>query len=93
VSYIFGPNAPGCNSEIHVDPGDSFSRAANKTNTDPMWEDVGSTSLGTETTPPVGINFALRPGSPAIGYGIKQPYLPAQSVDAGACSSSLAVCP
>jgi hypothetical protein len=38
-------------------------------------------------------NFALQPGSPAIGYGQSQPYLPASDVDAGACSSALTTCP
>lgn len=40
-----------------------------------------------------GSNFGLQPGSPAIGYGQPQPYLPASAVDAGACPSSLATCP
>jgi parallel beta-helix repeat protein len=93
ISYIFGPNAPGCNPEVYVEKGDKFDAAANRQNTDPMWEDVGSTSPGTEATQPAGANFALRPGSPAIGYGVRQPYLPAQSGDAGACSSTFAVCP
>jgi parallel beta-helix repeat protein len=40
-----------------------------------------------------GSNFALQPGSPAIGYGQTQPYLPASAVDAGACPSVLLTCP
>jgi parallel beta-helix repeat protein len=40
-----------------------------------------------------GDNFALQPGSPAIGYGQTQPYLPASAVDAGACPSTLTTCP
>jgi hypothetical protein len=55
--------------------------------------DVGTTFTGTETTPPSGANFALKPGSPAIGYGQLESYLPAQAVDVGACSSALSVCP
>jgi hypothetical protein len=38
-------------------------------------------------------NFALQPGSPAIGYGEAQPYLPPTPLDAGACSSTLSTCP
>jgi parallel beta-helix repeat protein len=38
-------------------------------------------------------NFALQPGSPAIGYGQSEPYLPASPLDAGACSSSFTTCP
>jgi parallel beta-helix repeat protein len=40
-----------------------------------------------------GNNFALEPGSPAIGYGQSQPYLPASATDAGACPSTLSTCP
>jgi hypothetical protein len=40
-----------------------------------------------------GGNFALVPGSPAVGFGQAQTYLPASSVDAGACPSALASCP
>jgi hypothetical protein len=61
--------------------------------TSPEWVDVGASSAGTETTQPVGANFALSAGSPAIGYGKTQGYLPAQSVDVGACSHALATCP
>jgi hypothetical protein len=41
----------------------------------------------------VGANFALRRGSPAIGAGLTASYLPAQSVDIGACASTLIRCP
>jgi parallel beta-helix repeat protein len=40
-----------------------------------------------------GGNFALQPGSPAIGYGQVQTYLPASAVDAGACPSTSTTCP
>jgi hypothetical protein len=76
----------GCNDEVTISKGNvSYSAAANKKSTSPMWIDVGNT--------PVGTNFALQPRSPAIGYGLTERYLPAQSVDVGACSSTLAVCP
>jgi hypothetical protein len=84
----------GCNGELAILKGNaSYSATANKKSTSPMWIDVGSTSFGTETTQPVGTNFALQSDSPAIGYGLTERYLPAQSVDVGACSSTLAVCP
>jgi hypothetical protein len=84
----------GCSGEVAILNGNaSYSATANKKSTNPMWIDVGNTSFGTETIQPVDINFALRPGSPAIGYGLTERYLPAQSVDVGACSSTLAVCP
>ena len=61
--------------------------------TNPEWVDVGTSSVGTESTPPVGSNFALAPGSKAIGAGLTEPYLPASSVDIGACASALTTCP
>ena len=38
-------------------------------------------------------NFALKPGSPAIGFGTLQPYLPCQCIDVGACPSACTTCP
>jgi hypothetical protein len=84
----------GCNGEVAIVKGNaSYGATVNKISTNPMWFDVGNTSFGTETTQPVGRNFALQPGSPAIGYGLTERYLPVQSVDVGACSSTLAMCP
>ena len=92
ITYIGGPNS-SCQGEIGIWNGDVYSATANKKSTNPMWLDVGNSRPGTESTPPGGANFALQPGSPAIGYGLTETYLPPQSADAGACSSSLAVCP
>ncbi len=66
---------------------------ANMVQTDPAWVNVGTTSQGTEDEPPVGANFALAPGSPAIGKGLRASYLNAQSVDLGACPSTVTQCP
>jgi hypothetical protein len=73
--------------------GDTYNAPPNIESTDPGWADVGTSSVGTESTPPVGTNFALAPGSAAIGAGLVETYLPAQSVDLGACASALATCP
>ena len=84
----------GCNSEVNVgNTGDTYNVPPNIERTSPGWVNVGTSSVGTETTPPVGTNFALSPGSPAIGKGLTEPYLPPSSVDLGACASSLATCP
>jgi hypothetical protein len=56
--------------------------------------DVGNESMGTETTQPSGINFALASGSPAIGIGVHESYLlPPHDEDAGACYHTLTQCP
>jgi hypothetical protein len=90
VTYVVGSS---CQDENGVFNGDTYSCAANKCATSPAWVSVGTVSTGTATTPPNGQNFALQPGSPAIGYGLTQSYLPLSSVDVGACASSLKVCP
>jgi hypothetical protein len=82
-----------CQGEINVDNGDTYSAPPNIESTTPGWVNVGTSSVGTESTPPNGVNFALAPGSKAIGAGLTEPYLPASSVDIGACSSSLTSCP
>ncbi len=66
---------------------------ANFAQTNPGWVDVGTESQGTETMQPVGANFALLPGSAAIGKGLRARYLDAQSRDLGACPSTVAQCP
>jgi hypothetical protein len=42
---------------------------------------------------PATANFALQSGSPAIGYGQLQSYLPSSAINGGACSSTLPTCP
>jgi hypothetical protein len=91
ISFIVGGTS--CQGEVLMNNGDAYSCTGNKCATDPGWVDVGKTSAGTETTPPSGANFALAAGSPAIGYGQAQSYLPAQAVDVGACSHTLTTCP
>jgi hypothetical protein len=91
ISDILG--VASCQGEVLVSNGDAYSCTSNKCKTSPGWVDVGTMSAGTETSPPGGANFALAPGSPAIGYGQMQGYLPAQAVDVGACSHTFTTCP
>jgi hypothetical protein len=92
----YGEDSP--TGEIGLWNGDTYPTnivngvPANMVNTNPLWVDVGNESTGTESTRPVNTNFALQPGSPAIGYGLTETYLPAQSVDVGACSHNLTTC-
>lgn len=90
ITHVIGSS---CNGETYMANGDSYSCTANKCTTDPGWVDVGVVSPGTEAAQPNGRNFALRPGSPAIGYGLTESYLPSSSVDLGACASVFKVCP
>ena len=93
VTYATSPCTDGSTSTFS---GDVYPLSQNRANTLPGWVDVGGIgggSAGTEMTPPSATNFALEPGSPAIGYGMTAGFLPPSSVDAGACSSALATCP
>ena len=89
LSYCKTTPQGGCNQMFN---GDSFSCTSNQCNTDPQWLSVGTQTVGTETTPPISANFALKLGSPAIGKGLLEPYLPSQSIDVGACSSAFTKC-
>lgn len=53
----------------------AYPARANKANVDPLLVDVAKH------------NFALKPDSPAIGFGTLRDYLPPQAIDAGACPS------
>jgi hypothetical protein len=81
-----------CQGEVAVFNGDTYPVPPNITHTSTRWVNVGNTSVGTERTPPMGRNFALKPGSRAIGAGLTEPYLPASSIDLGACPSALTTC-
>jgi hypothetical protein len=91
ISDILGGTS--CQGEVLMNNGDAYSCSSNRCGTSPGWVNVGATSAGTETSQPVGANFALAAGSAAIGYGQTETYLPAQSVDVGACSHTLTTCP
>ena len=87
----FGQDAP--TGENPMFNADTYSCILNRCGTNPLWVNAGNTSVGTETTPPIDANFALQAGSPAIGYGLTEPYLSPQSTDAGACYHTLESCP
>ena len=70
----------GCYGEDAVS-NDTYNVPPNIESTNPEWVNVGTSSVGTESTPPVGTNFALAPGSKAIGAGLTEPYLPSSSVE------------
>jgi parallel beta-helix repeat protein len=74
-----------CSAENSMFNGDTYSCSANRCGTEPKMTSVGSISTGSMTKLPTYTNFALQAGSPAIGYGLAESYLPASSVDAGAC--------
>jgi hypothetical protein len=97
VTFAIGTSCntnPGTGiSQFQVPPNLLWDCAANKCFTDPLWVDVGKTTTGSEAVPPNGKNFSLTGTSPAIGTGATESYLPAQSVDVGACSSTLGTCP
>src|SRR5262249_40298649 len=78
ISFVQGGTS--CQGETLMNNGDSYSCTSNFCKTDPKWVDVGTMSVGSETMPPNGVNFALAAGSPAIGKGQMQPYLPPQAV-------------
>jgi hypothetical protein len=94
ISYSVGTSCHADSSgNATAAPNPAWSCTTNTCNTDPQWVDVGDSSQGSEQTPPNGSNFALKPGSPAIGAGATAPYLPASSIDIGACASALTICP
>ena len=73
--------------------GDVYPSTDNTINTNVEYTNVGNSSTGSDSAQPNGTNFALHSGSVAIGYGMTPSWLPSQAKDAGACSSTLAVCP
>ena len=84
---MFGPDVGGFACTTDPTPG------TNQCKTNPLWVNVGTKNVGTETTLPIGSNFALQAASPAIGKGLTEPYLSSQSVDVGACPHAALHCP
>jgi hypothetical protein len=92
ITYMVTSN-PACGAEVQLYNRQTYDKTQNMVATNAQWVNVPFSSPGTESTPPAGTNFALSPGSPAIGYGTVKSWMPPSSVDAGACPSSLATCP
>jgi len=92
ITYMVTSNSR-CGEEVPIYNSQTYGATQNHEATDPKWVNVTFGSPGSESSPPTGANFALATGSPAIGYGVTKPYLPASSVDAGACPSALVTCP
>jgi parallel beta-helix repeat protein len=92
VTKVLGKTCNGAENSVYN--GDVFSCAddANRCGTDPAWVAVRSPSGEGGAAKFATPNFALRPGSAAISYGLAEPYLPPQSADAGACFHSAATC-
>jgi hypothetical protein len=76
-----------------VSVNDGTPDSSNKLSTNPMWANVSFSSPGTQLIQPASTNFALSPGSPAIGTGKSLPWMPSSAVDVGACPSQLTTCP
>jgi hypothetical protein len=96
ISYCTANTQPwgwGCNPMFNGDVFPITGTNANQVQINPQWVNVGATAQGTETTQPLAANFALATGSPAIGTGLLETYLNAQSVDMGACAHPLTQCP
>jgi hypothetical protein len=87
-------NSANCNPEVRIyNYQQPYSTLLNKEAANPMWVNVTFNSPGSDAVQPAGTNFALSPGSPAIGFGVLKPWMPATATDAGACPSSLMSCP
>ncbi len=93
IGYCVGANCSNQDRSLNPNGGTKATWTAGQDSVNPVWVDVGKTSTGAYSTPPVGANFALQSTSTAIGYGLTETYLPAQSVDVGACAHALATCP
>jgi hypothetical protein len=95
-STILQGGNTSCNGETYYANSDYYSPYINLTGTGPGWVNVGNTSTGSESSQPVGANFALSNGSALIGAGVTQTYLAqpgAIPTDIGACSHLLTTCP
>jgi parallel beta-helix repeat protein len=99
ISYCLYPNGYtqpwgwGCDPMFNGDYFPTKGPDQNFPQTNPLWKNVGNLSQGTETKAPRGVNFALLPGSPAIGKGLATSYMSSQSFDIGACPHTAATCP
>jgi hypothetical protein len=93
IAYCTGPSCSSPSYILNPNGGSTATWTSGRDLTNPLWINVGTTSAGSMTSPPVGTNFALQGGAPAIGFLQSKTYLPARTADSGACASSLTTCP
>ncbi len=81
--FMYNHDAPSYDAKAFKCAGQGELCESNAT-----FKSVGTISMGTMTTKPNGVNFVIVTGSPAIGAGLSETYLPSTSKDLGACASS-----
>jgi parallel beta-helix repeat protein len=94
-TYISNVLFGGLGVQLFNNDMNYFSCSNNQCSANPLFVSATSGTIGTTSaswTPGNG-NFALLATSPAIAYGQTEPFLPASSVDSGACSHTLTSCP
>jgi parallel beta-helix repeat protein len=94
-TYIGNVLVGGLGVQLFNNDATYFSCSNNQCSADPLFVSASAGSIGSTslTWIPGNDNLALQSTSPAIGYGQTEPFLPATSVDSGACAHMLTSCP